>query len=336
MKKFAGSLVLFIFVLFLCSSTLWAGDSEIRGEPTDTKALALPLTEPEVTEPEIVAPEEVITEEVDVVKTEVAVEEEPDGEVVEVVQVETPEVVEEVVAEVEVPVVVPPPAPKDDLTIAAEFIEMEGLANYKKALDLCMKAVEKDPNNFKANWMAAKSCRKYGMDAQELGLDDWKDTCKLYGKKGMAYAEKAIQLDPKKADGHFWYGMNVGIYADSVSILTALREGLKDKTQNSFETAYKIDKYYHDGGPIAALGRFWFVLPWPLNDDDKSMEYYREYQKTEFFGTPDNVQVNVYFAELLMDSRSTKKEAKVLLEQVPRISNNKYWNAQAKALLDDM
>jgi hypothetical protein len=327
MKKFAGTLMSFVLILFLCTSNIWAGDAEIRTEPT--KKTSLPLTEPEMTEtvevtaeavmpPVVAVPEEMITE------TVAPVEPEP--------------VVEEVVAAVEVPapVIEPPPVPKDDLTIAAELIDMKGLDNYKKALDLCMAAVKADPNDFKANWMAAEACRKYGMEAQELNLADWKDTCKLYGKKGMAYAEKAIQLNPKKADGYYWYGMNVGIYADSVSILTALKEGLKDKTQESFEAAYKIDKKYERAGPIAALGRFWFVLPWPLNDEDKSMEYFREFQQTEFFGTPDSVQVNVYFAELLLDSSSTKNEGKALLEQVPKITKKKYWIDKAKALLDDM
>lgn len=331
MKKFAGTLMSFVLVLFLCTSNLWAGDSEIRiTDPTERSSM--PLTEPEMTEPaevmsEAVAPpvpvvpEEVITETVAPVEPEAVVE-----EVAAVVEIPV----------VEVPVVVPPPAPKDDLTIAAELIDMKGLDNYKKALDLCMAAVKSDPNNFKANWMAAESCRKYGMDAQELNLADWKDTCKLYGKKGMAYGETAIALNPKKVDGYYWYGMNVGIYADATSILTALKEGLKDKTQESFETAYKIDKKYDRAGPIAALGRFWNVLPWPLNDDDKSLDYYREYMQTEFFAIPETAQVNVHIAELLMEDSSTENEAKNLLKQVPQLTKNKYWNDKAKALLDDM
>jgi hypothetical protein len=327
MKKFAGTLMSFLLVLFLCTSNLWAGDSEIRTDPTERSSI--PLTEPEITEPSEVM-SEAVAPPVPVVPEEVVTE--------TVAPVEPEPVVEEVVAAVEVPapVVVPPPVPKDDLTIAAELIEMEGLDNYKKALDLCMAAVKAEPNNFQANWMAAKACRKYGMDAQELNLADWKDTCKLYGKKGMAYAEKAIELNPKKADGYYWYGMNVGIYADSVSIITALKEGLKDKTQNNFETAYKIDKKYDRAGPIAALGRFWYVLPWPLNDEDKSLEYYREYMQTPFFAIPKTAQVNVHIAELLMESGSTKNEAKNLLEQVPTLTKNKYWNDKAKALLDDM
>ncbi|MBW1895301.1 MAG: hypothetical protein JRI91_16660 [Deltaproteobacteria bacterium] len=242
------------------------------------------------------------------------------------------------------PVVVPQKAP-DVLVQAQEFMDFvqsqellnkKGLENCKKALDLCAEALKKDPNNFKANWMAAKVCWLYGMYAHELYLADWKDTCRLYGKKGMGYAEKAIALKQKRVEGYFWYGMNVGIYSDSVSIITALLEGLKGKVQNSFETAYKYDKYFDHGGPIAALGRFWAILPWPFKDKKLAMKYYREFQKTEFFGIPYTVQVHVYFAELLMDNRKTRKEAKALLEQVPKLTKKKYWNEQAKALLDDM
>lgn len=223
-----------------------------------------------------------------------------------------------------------------DLIHSQELMEKEGLENSKKALDLCTKALEKDPNNFKANWMAAKACWLYGMYTQELYFADWKDVFRLYGKKGMGYAEKAIALNPKRVEGHFWYGMNVGIYTDSVNIITVLFEGLKGKVQNSFETAYKYDKYFDHGGPIAALGRFWQVLPWPLKDKKLAMKYYREFHKTKFFGLPDTVQFNVYFAELLMDNPKTRKEAKALLEQVPKMSKNQYWRDQAKQLLDDL
>ncbi len=223
-----------------------------------------------------------------------------------------------------------------DFVQSQERLNKKGLENCKKALDLCIKALKKDPDNFKANWMAAKVCWLYGMYAHELYLADWKGACRLYGEKGMTYAEKAIALKKKRVEGYFWYGMNVGIYSDSVSIITALIEGLKGKVQNSFETAYKYDKYFDHGGPIAALGRFWAILPWPFKDKDLAMKYYREYQKTEFFGIPYTVQVHVYFAELLMDNQKTRKEAKALLEAVPEISKNQYWNDQARALLDDM
>jgi hypothetical protein len=330
MKKFAGSLVAFLLVLFLCSSNLWAGDSEIRTDPTDT--VTLPLTEHEVAPPAIKTPEESIPEaaplavEAEEVVTEAVLPTEPEA------------VVEEVVGTVEPPVVVPPPpAPKDDLTIAAELIEMEGLANYKKALDLCMKAVEKDPNNFKANWLCAEACREYGLETEHLDLDDWKDICIKYSTLGRKCAEKAITLQPRKPNGYYFYGLNVGIYADAVSIFTALKEGLKNKTQENFEIAYKLDKTFDTGGPIVAIGRFWHVLPWVAGgDEDKALEFYREYQKTEFFSTPDGLEGHIYLAEILMDSRKTKEEAKQLLQEASKLTNDKFWQNRIKELNDDM
>ena len=89
----------------------------------------------------------------------------------------------------------------------------------------------------------------------------------------------------------------MGVYSDGVSILTALGEGLKDKTQNSFEKTYDIDKMYKEGGPMLSLGRFWAVLPWPMRDRKKSLKYYREYQETEWFAT--NTEAQLFLARIL-------------------------------------
>lgn len=224
----------------------------------------------------------------------------------------------------------------DVLAQAEALIDAGGMANCKKALDLCLPAVKDDPKSFRANWIAAMACREYGNEAKKAEVQNWEEICKVQGKAGMNYAEKAIALEPSRVEGHYWYGMSVGIYSDGVSILTALREGLKDKTQDSFESAYRINKTYEKGGPIGALARFWQVLPWPLNDNDKSMAYFRELQKTEFFKDPDAVEARVYFAELLMDSRKTRKEAKAILEEGIKIADEPYWRKKAQALLEDL
>ena len=221
----------------------------------------------------------------------------------------------------------------DPLDTAEALIKKGGLENRKKALDICLEVVKKNPESYRANWMAARACREYANLVKREGRQGWEDVCKEYGKKGMNFADKATQLNPDGAEGYYWYGTHVGIYSDGTGILTALREGLKDKTQSNFEKAYSIDKLYQKGGPIIALGRFWYVLPWPLNDKGKSMEYFREFQTTEFYGDPDTVEFNVYFAELLMDSRKTRDEARALLLQVPKLSDDPYWNKKANELL---
>jgi len=222
---------------------------------------------------------------------------------------------------------------------AQALIDKGTVESCKQGLDICLEEVKKDPGGFQSNWMASQACREYGLAAKKSEMNGWEEICKEYGKKGMGFAEKAIAVDPSKPNGYFWYGTSVGIYADGVSILTALKEGLKDKTQNSFETAYKIDKSYEKYGPVGSLGRFWQVLPWPLNDEDKAIAYYREFQKTKFYNDPDTVEVRIYLAEILMESGKTKDEAKDLLNQAVKItdaSKDKYLNNRAKELLAEM
>ncbi|MEJ2730741.1 MAG: hypothetical protein P8185_19945 [Deltaproteobacteria bacterium] len=163
------------------------------------------------------------------------------------------------------------------------------------------------------------------------GVEGWKDICAQYGKAGMQYAQKAIDLKPERPDGHYYYGLNVGIYSDGVSIFTALKEGLKDKTQQSFEKTYEINKMYNEGGPMLSLGRFWAVLPWPLRDRKKSLAYYREYQQTQYFAS--NTEAQLFLAELLiqMGGDKNKAEAKGYVEQALE-SKDPYFKDWAKQL----
>jgi tetratricopeptide (TPR) repeat protein len=220
----------------------------------------------------------------------------------------------------------------DYVTQADKLFEQGGLENYKQAIELYKQALAENPRNYEANWKCARVHREYGDVAKTEKVDGWKDICARYGKEGMNYAQKAIELESEKPDGHYYYGLNVGIYSDGVSIFTALSEGLKDKTQSSFEKTYELDKMYKKGGPMIALGRFWAVLPWPMYDRKKSLKYYREYQTTEYFA--DNIEAHVYLGELLtqMGGDKNKAEARGYLEKAAQ-SDDLHFRNKAKELL---
>jgi len=207
-----------------------------------------------------------------------------------------------------------------------------GLDGYKQAIALYEKALAENPDSYEANWKCARAYREYGNEAKSQKIEGWKDICAKSGKTGMQYAQKAIELDPSKPDGHYYYGLNVGIYSDGVSILTALAEGLKDKTQTSFEKTYEIDKMYKEAGPMISLGRFWAVIPWPMRDRKKSLQYYREYQATKYFA--DNLEAHFYIGEVLyqIGGDENKAEAKGLLEKAAK-SEDPYFRDQARELL---
>ncbi len=201
---------------------------------------------------------------------------------------------------------------------------------YKASGDAFAKALEAAPDSYEAAWKAARSYREFANESKKKNAANWKTTCKEYGKLGMKFGEKAIALNASGVQGNFWYGCSVGNYSDGVSILTALKEGLKDKTQSSFEKSYKADKMYVDGGPMKALGRFWFVLPWPMQDKKLSLQYLREFQKA----FPSDAEGQVYLAEVLLKT-GDKDEAKTLLDKASS-SSEKYYADWAKKLLADM
>ena len=220
----------------------------------------------------------------------------------------------------------------DNLADADKLFDQGGLDNYKQAIDLYNKVLTENPDSYEANWKIARAHREYGDTAKTEKVDGWKKICAKYGKEGMNYAQKATELEPEKPDGYYYYGLNVGIYSDGVSIFTALSEGLKDKTQKSFEKTYNLDKMYKEAGPMIALGRFWQVLPWPMYDRKKSLKYYREYQATQYFA--DNIEVYVYLGELLIQigGKENKAEAKGYLEKAAK-SDDAFYKERAKELL---
>jgi len=222
---------------------------------------------------------------------------------------------------------------QDFIAEADLLFDQGGLENYQKAVDLYKKALQANPGNFEANWKCARACRWYGEESKRQAVKDWEDICKAYGKEGMKYAEKAMELEPNRPEGYFWYGTCVGIYSDGVSIITALREGLKDKTQNSFEKVYQVDKKHENGGAVLALGRFWSVLPWPLKDNDKALEYFAEYEQYD----PNNPDWQVYYSEVLIDEGGKKNKAKAgeLIGKALK-SDIKWWRDWAQRLKEDL
>ncbi len=187
------------------------------------------------------------------------------------------------------------------------------LEDFQKSIELYKKAIEQEPKNNEENWKGARSYRYYGDKSKINKVDGWKKICKTYGKEGMNYAQKAVDVKPDNPAGYYFYALSVGVYSDGTGVMTALKEGLKNKTQSSFEKVIELDRNYLEGSGILGIGRFWAVLPWPMKNKKKALKYYREFQATPYFGKePESI---IYLSELLIDmgGKKRKAEAKTLL-----------------------
>jgi len=215
----------------------------------------------------------------------------------------------------------------------ADRLYEQGRMKYdNQSIDLCLKVLKENPNDYKINCKWARAYMKHGEKVKRQASEGWKEICAEYGKEGMKYAKIAIEQRPDRPDGHYYYGLNAGIYASGVGIFIALAEGLKNKTQRSLEKAYELNKLYNDAGPILALGRFWAVVPWPYKDKEKALKFYREYQKTRYFN--EKTEGKIYLAEVLLELNESenKQEARVLLQQALR-SDEKFFIDWAERLL---
>jgi len=222
--------------------------------------------------------------------------------------------------------------------LAQEFVkdvydltqEKGGTESCRVAVDIATKALAANPNGYTENWVMAQALRTYTDYYKREGKPGWKELCKENGKKAMKYAEKAIFIKPDGVEAQFWYGCSVGTYSDGVSVLTALKEGLKNKTQIGFEKAYAVNKTYNKGGPMKALGRFWDVLPWPLKNNEKAVKYLAEFNK--YF--PDDTEGLVFYGQALIEN-GKKDQAKIILQKAVA-SSDKYYAAEAKKMLGEI
>jgi len=221
------------------------------------------------------------------------------------------------------------------------LVEATCINLYSQAIDKYKEAIKVDPKNYDAYWKLSRAYRQYGDEFQMRNAPNWKDTTAKYGKLGMAAAQKAIDLDDKRVEGWLLFGLNVGLYSDAVSILTALREGLKGKTEKALGNAYKIDKNFMDGRPIIAWGRFWAVLPWPLAKVSKGVKILEEGLRTHGagkWGSGGSYDFQRLLAEALIRDGGSKNKAraKKLLEETINNCKIKHHVNKAKEVLDDL
>lgn len=199
--------------------------------------------------------------------------------------------------------------------VADEAAELK--AKYEAAVNLAASA----PQDYALNWQAAQAARKYGDYLVTEETAGWKDTARIAAKEGMKFGEIAFKLNPTGIEGWYWYGLCVGTYSDCVSIVKALAEGLKGKTQMGFENAYKYDKKYDKGGPMLSLGRFWQVLPGIAGQDRKKAEQlFNEYMSI-YGNTPDESANAYYYRGQLYKDTGRLAEAKADLKKSADLGN---------------
>jgi len=146
-----------------------------------------------------------------------------------------------------------------------ERVEVEkaraAMRSYKKVLEV-------EIENYEAHWKIARACFYLGDLLPEIG--EMRDQHREMGEEGMRYAGRAMELNPEGIEGHYYYVLSIAQYSIGISIIKALTRGLGSDYEEHIGRALEINKNYDSAGPLRAMGRYWYRLPWIKRDIKKS------------------------------------------------------------------
>ncbi|HEX4346001.1 MAG TPA: TRAP transporter TatT component family protein [Vicinamibacterales bacterium] len=177
------------------------------------------------------------------------------------------------------------------------------LVSARRAADGWKAALTRDPRAFDAAWKLARADYWLGGHAPEKERRPFLDD-------GIAAAQKAAALEPKRAEGHFWIAANMGALAESFGVRAGLkyRKPIKDE----LETVLAIDPAFQGGSADRALGRWYFKVPGLFGGSSKNAE---SHLRASLTYDPHSTVTHFFLAELLVDEHRNN-EARAELQQV--------------------
>lgn len=146
-----------------------------------------------------------------------------------------------------------------------------------------------NPDHYEVQWQLA---RFYYWVSSEPGGNA--TTQAAQARKGWDASEAAKKLNPAGVEGYYWAAANIGAYAIASGVVAGVKEGLPDLLEENAKKAVQISAKHDQAGPLRALGRFYYKLPWPLQDLDNA----RIYLQKAYDASPTNGTNLLFLAEL--------------------------------------
>jgi len=184
------------------------------------------------------------------------------------------------------------------------FTGRDDVDKLKQAVALTEQLTAREPSSYDAWWRLAR-LRYYLGDREK---DESKKATLFRG--GFEAAKRAVALDDKRVEGHFWFAANQGEYADLKGALQSL--GLVKTIRKGFEAALAIDPAYENGAIYSALGQIDLNLPRLLGGNERrGIDRLEQGLKVG----PNNAELKVTLADVYQKKGRTD-EARKLLESV--------------------
>lgn len=210
----------------------------------------------------------------------------------------------------------------------ALYAQRADLAKAKEAAGLYKQAITADPKSEEAAWKLSRTEYWVGSHVPN-------DEKLAVFQSGVDAAKQAIAINPKSLPGHYWLGVNYGVYGSAKGIMESL--SLVDPIKKEMATVIELDPNYEAGGPYRVLGRLYFKLPGLFGgDNEKAIENL----KTAIKKGPHRYLNHIYLAEVLIDEDQGHEANQQLRAVIAGPTEPGYepedaeWKAQAKRMLE--
>ncbi len=193
------------------------------------------------------------------------------------------------------------------------YLQMENLETALAAKEKYMEALSKEGDKYEVYWRLARILYFIGAHTED------KEEKKAIFSQGIYYAKKAVELNPEKPDGHYWFGVCNGVYGETRGVLKSL--SLVKPIREAMEKVIEIDRSYEDGGADRVLGRMFFKLPGFVGGSkEKSLQHLL---KSKELG-PDDPLTRIYLADTYLALNKVDK-AREELEYVLNMKPDPRW-----------
>ena len=189
------------------------------------------------------------------------------------------------------------------------FAGRDRVEDLREAITLLENSLAREPSNYEILWRLAKY-KYYLSDRQK----DDAGKLKLL-KDGIEAAKKAVNLESKRPEGHFWLAANYGSYAELEGLFKSL--WLIKTIRSEFEWALRLDSAYENGGVYLALGEMDIRLPKLLGGSDR--RGLAQLENGLKVG-PNNLDLRLFLGEIYVKI-GRKEDGKKLLESVTNLAD---------------
>ncbi len=176
-------------------------------------------------------------------------------------------------------------------------------------------------------WKAARSCAFLSKQAKKSGLKS------QYAEKGYKYGKQASSLNKNSAESHYYYALNLGLYADE-NRLEAL--GLLPTMEKEALESVRLNPKLEQAAAYLFLGRLYYEAPgFSVGNTEKGLKYLKKACDI----SPNYPPNLLSYAKILIEENQ-KQQAHIYIEQILNLKKSPqdnyllaFWKKEAKKLL---